>query len=280
MRLRQCIMSLLKTVGTTYEVIVVDQSKHSAPLTRISGKIHSVHAPGSGKALALNQGARIASGEILAFTDDDCIVSPGWLFALVRQFKKTPSVSAVFGSTRPYQPMRHQHRFCPSIFAVRQTLIHTKPVLHSTHIGYGNNMAIRKTVFDTLGPFKTWLGPGSIGSNAEDAEYALRILTKGGTIASTPRAIVYHNRWLSSVAMDRLELSYVCGEMACYTYYYLQGLPFAKTIIRANISDSLRSIGKNARPTIKKQALFHETGKLFMRMRGCIVGVLAATFEK
>jgi hypothetical protein len=49
---------------------------HTVNYIPVTGS-HSTHSP----AAARNIGWRAVQGEIIAFTDDDCILSPGWLKA-------------------------------------------------------------------------------------------------------------------------------------------------------------------------------------------------------
>jgi GT2 family glycosyltransferase len=67
----------------SFEVIVIDQSKEPWPdRERPFGyPLTYVHTDVRGAVLARNLGAFLASGEVLAFTDDDCEPSPGWLAA-------------------------------------------------------------------------------------------------------------------------------------------------------------------------------------------------------
>ncbi len=276
----RCLKALAKSSWKDFEVIIIDQSTTPALVSQVHVNIRYVHEPGSGKSNALNIATRIARGDILAFTDDDCIVSPHWLSSIKKQFDKDPNVLAVFGNTFPYRPKNHTLQVCPSVFVTRRVRMFKKPLLHSKYIGFGNNMAFRKSVFDSFGPFKTWLGPGSLGSNAEDAEFALRVLTAGGKIVSTPQSIVYHNRWVTPTAMRQLELSYVCGEMACYSYYYFRHFPFAAKIVYANIRDSVVSIFRSVFPCIRFRSLYYEITKALARLYGTIVGATFAALGK
>jgi GT2 family glycosyltransferase len=50
-----------------------------------------------GIAAARNRGVRESSGEIILFTDDDCVVDPHWVGSLVKPFYRDPHIGAVGG---------------------------------------------------------------------------------------------------------------------------------------------------------------------------------------
>ena len=72
-----------------FEVVVVDQSDPPVQvpqkfLSKLS--INLIHSQERGPALARNKGIRAARGEIVAFTDDDCVPRPDWLERAARHF--------------------------------------------------------------------------------------------------------------------------------------------------------------------------------------------------
>lgn len=56
----------------------------------------------------------------------------------------------------------------------------------------GANFAIRKEVFQKVGFFDEYLGPGTEIPASEDVDYKLRMEYYGISMGSSPRAIVYH----------------------------------------------------------------------------------------
>lgn len=245
----RCIISLLDSAIVDFEIIVIDQSTSDDTknhLLRIQNK-HIVYIQDTlmGKSHALNTGFIHAKNDMLAFTDDDCIVSKQWIPTIIDSFIRHPSVSAVFGQTKPYTATKRTDAVCPSVFSVSGAHIISTPRYHATGIGFGNNMAIRKSAFKKLGGFRDWLGPGSIGLTAEDADIALRLLTSGHLLYSNPQMLVFHNRWITHAQARRQELMYAGGEMACYGYFYFQGCRFAGRIVKKSCQKEIRRLSRS-----------------------------------
>jgi hypothetical protein len=105
--LKRCLQALMQQDldPTCYEVIVVDDAacegtrelvEHIAKCAQRCSPIRYVPVTGMhGPAVARNIGWRAAQGEIIAFTDDDCIPTTGWLRAGLAAF--APGVIGVSG---------------------------------------------------------------------------------------------------------------------------------------------------------------------------------------
>jgi hypothetical protein len=89
--LGQCLRSLGALDYPDYEVIVVnDGSTDDVPqVVERSPSVRAIHQPNRGLSEARNAGLRAATGEIVAYTDDDCFVDPDWLTCLVHQLQQT-----------------------------------------------------------------------------------------------------------------------------------------------------------------------------------------------
>ena len=78
-----------------FEVIIVDDGS-SAPINSFDRNVRDVPSItilrqiNTGPASARNTGAEHAKGDILAFTDDDCMPTPQWLSELARSFNDNP----------------------------------------------------------------------------------------------------------------------------------------------------------------------------------------------
>lgn len=289
-QLVRCLTSILHCSQSNFEILVLDQDRSSATRDAVRGfnrrNIVYIKIGGTGKSRALNIGIEKAKGESIAFTDDDCIVSKKWLTTITKTFNLHRDIDIIFGKTLPYQPSAHRNLTCPSVFSKTLRANISMPCYHATHFGFGNNMAIRRNVFKKLGTFKPWLGPGSIGSNAEDAECALRYLIRHGVIIYNPDMTVWHDRWLNNKALNIQYRSYVCGEMACYGYFCFQGQTFARPIVLANIRDSYYKV----RSIMKKIVLLRWNTTLtndihivvvegMWRARGLFVGLIYSVID-
>jgi GT2 family glycosyltransferase len=237
----ECLQSLKKSSVSDFELILVDQSDEQMSPKLIQSlefkDLKYFYMRGTGLSSGRNFGIRHAHGDILCFTDDDCIVDRNWMYECRQAFRKNTKIVGVFGSSKPYRPHPHKGKICPCVFTVGRENIISKPCLHGKYIGFGNNMAFRKEVFVTHGLFKEWLGVGSVGLSAEDAEFVLRLLNNKQQVLATRKAIIFHNKWLSVSEFTIQRRMYICGELSCYGNLALRGLPLGRKVIASNVID-------------------------------------------
>lgn len=287
LQLTRCLQSICRNTAQPDEIIVInegDRIPKNPGFDCFSSRIKIIDHSLSNHSQGRNEGVSVATSDILCFTDDDCIVKQSWIREIVQSFNNHPHTQGVFGKTVPYK--KNVGKTCPCSFAKSASCVISKPCYHAKHFGFGNNMAFRKELFSNIGLFKTWLGIGSAGLSAEDAEFAQRVLFSGGTILYNPKAIVFHNKWLTPEEMETQALSYVCGEMACYGYFLFQGKSFAKTVIIDNLKDSFRKIRGIMKSIFLAKwgnNLLHEIeytfSETFFKLRGLGVGFWFSLFD-
>ena len=196
-----------------WEVLVVDNNSSDRTREVVDGfsrqwphRIRYLFEPQQGKSHALNAGIREASGDILAFTDDDVIVAPTWLQNLTLPLR-TRECAGVGGRVLPergFSPPRwllieSRHSLAPlAIFDLGDV------ARELDQPPFGANMAFHKKMFEKYGGFRTDLGPCP-GSEirGEDDEFGRRLLSKGERLSYEPSALVYH-----PVHEERLEREY------------------------------------------------------------------------
>ena len=136
---------------------------------------------------ARNKGIRMSSGEIIAFTDSDCIVDPGWVIAGVEMLLKNmesndrKSMLVLAGRVEAYQPESIIEIYTAKIGVLDQMKNISRAVRLATCNGF-----FYKPVFEKAGLFDEDLFSGG------DTEMSWRIQTHGYTIGYCDTAIIYH----------------------------------------------------------------------------------------
>jgi len=155
-----------------------------------------------GKSAAINAAVRSATGEFLAFLDDDVVVDKAWLTALV-QCLHEGKYQAGQGSVRLQSPAGDDPEIIKLVNRYRTIpTLKYDPGLKMVHSLNGANFFLARKVFDRLGGFDERLGPGASGTS-EDVDLARRLGNAGIAIGYLPQAIVYHG-----VEPDRLTEAY------------------------------------------------------------------------
>lgn len=172
-----------------------------------------------GKSHALNLGINKATGVILAFTDDDCILDSLWLTNILKEFRSDALLFGVGGRVELYNKNDK-----PVTIRTMKKKTTFSSVDQLFTIIAGCNMAFKKNVFDLAGGFDTCLGPGTKTLSAEDADILYRLFKKGLKIIYSPDILIYHNhgRKLES-EVQALNKSYVIGRGAFYCKHILNG---------------------------------------------------------
>ena len=90
--------------GCDCEIVIVDNGSTDETRSLCSTLAKSgrkslgyVYEPRKGKSAALNAAVRATQGDILAFTDDDCIVDPDWIKEIVREFASDKELAVLGG---------------------------------------------------------------------------------------------------------------------------------------------------------------------------------------
>jgi glycosyltransferase involved in cell wall biosynthesis len=106
--LRRCLETLERVTYPSLEVVVVDNAPSSDETAQLVAAaaghpldIRYAVERRPGTAVARNTGLGLAKGEIVAFIDDDVLVEPGWLEALVGGFSAAQDVDCVTGRVLP-----------------------------------------------------------------------------------------------------------------------------------------------------------------------------------
>ncbi len=196
--LRATLDALAKQVLTDHEVIVVDDgSTDGAPdeARADAGRgrpVRLLHVEGAGAVAARRSGVAAARGELLAFTDSDCVPEPDWLSAGVAALET--GLDLAQGATYPTRPLAWPER---SVHVVEED------GLYATC-----NIFYRRESFEAAGGFDPEAGRrlgfrhGSLlrGTGfGEDTLLAWRVRRTGRT-AFVPEAVVRHHVFATNLS--------------------------------------------------------------------------------
>lgn len=167
-----------------YEVIVVDDGSTDSTAT-IAKKFNNkyIYQTNQGPASARNKGVKSAVGDIVLFTDSDCVPEPNWIEEMAKPFDN-PGVVAVKGAYITAQKSLTA-RFAQIEFEERYRLL-----LGSKYIDMIDtySAAYRKLIFLSLGGFD----PSFPVANNEDTELSYKMSGAGYKMLFNPKAVVCH----------------------------------------------------------------------------------------
>ena len=294
--LRRCLKSLAELDHPDYEVIVVDNRPADAPGADIEGA-RVVREPRPGASAARNRGASVATGEIIAFTDDDVQAHPGWLSALGSRFARQPHLSAVTGLVVPleletqaqilfeqsgsgpdrgYDPLTFSRA---GRFQVRRRDEQTgqgqvRSLYRTGEFGIGANMAFRTAVLQASGGFDEALGPGIGTHSGEDLAVFVELLAAGHQIGYEPTAIIEHQHRTTMADLERQIHDYGVGFTAMLTAVTVRN-PWHVLGLAAVVPAWLRSLRAQSSAKSANRADDYPPALARTELRGMVDGPIA-----
>jgi len=210
--LRRCIESLmaLKAPGDSRgEIVIVDNAPATDAAQRVvleyqaadeeQGKpvLRYVREDRPGLNWARACGARVASGEIIAYADDDVVVDSLWITRILEQFADA-RVAAVTGLVMPFE-LETESQWLFELYGgfsrgFRRRVFET-PSFRATDAGAagaGANMAFRRSLVVDRQLFEVELDAGTVTRTGGDTYAFYRLLMEGYQVVYTPDAIAWH----------------------------------------------------------------------------------------
>lgn len=232
--LRSALESLTRLAHSPLEILVVDNAPVTDATARVVNKcgderVRLVTEPVPGLSAARNTGLLAASHEIVAFTDDDVVVDPGWIAGLLAGFARADDVACVCGLV-PSGELRTPAQayfdwrvsWADNVTARRYSLddppedIPLFPYQVGIY-GTGANFAVDRDRIVRLGGFDEALGTGTKTMGGEDLDMFLRVLVAGYSLVSEPSAIVWHRHRSDNDALLSQARGYGAGLGAVLT---------------------------------------------------------------
>ena len=182
-----CLASLEKLNYPNYEVVVINDGSTDSTREIAEGYdyIRLINQENKGLSEARNVGIRATTGEIIAFTDADCMADPDWLTHLIARFQ-----SSEFGSVGGPNLTPPDDSFVASCVAVSpgapaHVLLDDEVAEHIP----GCNMAFRREALEAIDGFDP-----IFRAAGDDVDLCWRLQNKGYKIGFSAAAVVWHFR--------------------------------------------------------------------------------------
>jgi glycosyltransferase involved in cell wall biosynthesis len=212
------------------EIVVVDNASTDGTGARAARfPVTCVTEATRGRAHARNRGIRASQGDVVAFTDADCLATSGWLQELARPFADD-RVDAVAGEILAYPPATPAQRYMARrIPRMQASALRARRPYFAT-----GNVAFRRTTFARVGLFDPRFVTG------EDQDFAWRFLRAGLAFRYAPGAVVYHRHRAGGWAFFGQQLGWARGAVLLRRHH---GLPWG---VRDELAE-YATLGRRAR---------------------------------
>ena len=211
-QLARCLASIesLSFPRHRFEVIVVDDGSDNPPADLIAGLDRSLDAQlicarHGGPATARNVGAKLARGQYLVFTDDDCAPQRHWLTSIDECMREATAPRAVGGRTLNILANDAYATASQGIvdFLYEYYGDHSAPWRFFT----SNNLAVPRDEFMEIGGFDE----GFPLPAAEDRDFCERWRAAGYDLQYAPNAVIDHAHKLGFTRFNRQHFAYGRG---------------------------------------------------------------------
>ena len=236
----QAVASVLDCDPGPLEVIVVENRPHGSTVAAtmqrefgVDARVRCVMEPRVGLSHARNAGLAVATGEVVAFTDDDVLVDRNWVGGLARGFATERDVACVTGLILPADletPSQVQvEQFAGFGKGWQRRVFHiSEPTsvlfpFAAGEFGSGACTALRREVANELGGFANELGAGTVARGGEDLDLYVRVLLAGHALVYEPAAILWHRHPDHPQHLRSEVFSYGVGLSAMMTKQLMDG---------------------------------------------------------
>ncbi len=210
--MRPCLESLRKLDYPNYEVVIVDDGSRdrTAEIAMDFPEFRLIRQPNKGLSVARNVGLRAARGEVVAYTDSDCVVDPHWLTLMMRAMVEGNLDACGGPNYAPHEDGRVEACVAASPGAPCHVLASHDRAEHLA----GCNMVFTKAALETVGGFDP-----QFTSAGDDVDICWRMLDAGLKLGFCPAAFVWHFRRNTIKAYYGQQRGYGRAEAMLYARY-------------------------------------------------------------
>ncbi len=214
-----CVASILENPDD-FELLVVDQSDDDSTESALAEyrgdpRFGYHRSSARGAANARNTGVDRTHAANIAFTDDDCRVSPDWLSNLRQVLDSAPEAGIVFG--RVTLPDNIEVGGFAAEFEPHDRVYASRLPGPDVSWGIGANMAVRRAVFEKVGMLDPLLGPGARFPAAEETDFMVRVIAAGFQVVNAKEPSVVHLGIRSGADASKLARGYAVALGAAFT---------------------------------------------------------------
>jgi O-antigen biosynthesis protein len=203
--MRACLESLRALRYPNYEVIVVNDGStdRTLEIAEQFPEARIISQENKGLSAARNVGIDAATGEIVAFTDSDCVVDPDWLTYLAYSFVHGGFVAVGGPNLPPPEESRTAACVAASPGGPTHVLLNDQVAEHIP----GCNMAFRRDVLQSIGGFDAMFRAAG-----DDVDLCWRLQNDGHVIGFCATAIVWHFRRNTVKTYIKQQMGYGAAE--------------------------------------------------------------------
>ena len=226
--LSRCLESVLALQRRhRFELLIVDNAPSDQRTAELVGRFSEaryVLEKRPGLNFARNRAWREASGDVIAYLDDDVVVDSGWLAGLREAWAENPDAAAFTGLVMPLTletraqvlfEKRNGFRrgFDKNRFG-RELPGNPLYPCGAGIFGAGCNMAFRRQILGELGGFDEALDTGAPLPGGGDLDIFYRIIQAGHVLVYEPSFMVFHEHRASESGLRRQYYTWGLGFMA------------------------------------------------------------------
>lgn len=206
-----------------WEVLLVDNASTDDTATvlaaadTLGGRLRLMRVDRIGLGNARDAAWRETRGAIVAFTDDDCYVDPGFVDAMLAVFDERADLGCAGGRILLYDPDDF-----PVTIDLRETRAEIPPLQFvPTGALQGANFAFRREALEAIGGIDTDFGAGT-PFPCEDIDAVAGVAWAGMPSVFDPRPVVQHHHGRKAADFPKLMAGYDRGRGAYYAKYLLR----------------------------------------------------------
>ena len=193
--LRKCLVSCEGQESPPYELIVVDDASPddtSSMMRREFPKAHYLRLErNSGPATARNRGIAASGGDIVVFTDDDCLLPHNFSSRLAEGYSTCPDIAGAGGYLEAPEELLTHNPYAQYDYYMTHNVygFGPLPVLGGLECPAGgtHSMSYRRQVLAEVGGFdESFPVPGG-----EDADLKVRVVSRGYALLYVPVKVIH-----------------------------------------------------------------------------------------